>query len=328
VSNWRNINVSKWIDINKDSWTFTRKRITGYGGGIGEYKTSYAINLENSLILNGKISADLKIADCHSTGAGLICRADKLWSFLAFYAAPDTNEGKFTFARLGFFKQGEFFTIATSNEEIYLDKDYNQFSLEWFSGKIRGEIKTSQKTYEITHTCPHIPFPGYAGLVKFYGTGVTAKNIRIEKTNIPFEEKLKQKMNTFEYHVFICHSSDDKPIIRKIVEYFRQECITYWFDDEKIKFGDSPVQKIEDGLQKSKYVMPCLSENLAKTGWTKAEYSAILNTEFSGNSERITVPLKLDNCSDNDIPILLRDKKRATYSNKTEFAEFLKFLKS
>ena len=81
------------------------------------------------------------------------------------------------------------------------------FPLNFFSGKVKGEVKTSHKTYEIIYTCPHIPFPGYVGLVKFYGVGVTIKNVQIEKTELPFEEKHRQKIKKFEYDVFVCHSS-------------------------------------------------------------------------------------------------------------------------
>jgi hypothetical protein len=49
--------------------------------------------------------------------------------------------------------------------------------------------------------------------------------------------------------------------------------------------------------------------------------------ELSGDSERTVIPLKLDNCEDDDIPLLLRDKKRVTYSDKDEFINFARFLK-
>ena len=150
----------------------------------------------------------------------------------------------------------------------------------------------------------------------------------IEKTDVLSEEKRSQQMTTFEYDVFICHSSKDKPIIDNIVKDFKRERITYWLDAEQINFGEPITEKIEDGLQKSKYIMPCLSVNLARSGWTRAEYGSILNAELSGKSERIVIPLKLDNCSESDIPLLLRDKKRVTFSNKMEFGEFLNFLKS
>ena len=67
-------------------------------------------------------------------------------------------------------------------------------------------------------------------------------------------------------------------------------------------FGDPVTEKIEDGLQKSKYAMPCLSENLTQSNWARVEYSGILNVEFSGHSDRITIPLRLDNCGNKDIP--------------------------
>jgi small GTP-binding protein len=133
--------------------------------------------------------------------------------------------------------------------------------------------------------------------------------------------------NSFEYDVFICHSSKDKPIIEALIKDLKKEKINYWVDVEKIDFGDQITQKIEEGLKKSRYVIPCVSKNLNISSWTRAEYGAILNAEFSGSSERIIIPLKLDNCEENDIPLLLRDKKRVTYSDNTDFNEFIKFLK-
>jgi hypothetical protein len=150
--------------------------------------------------------------------------------------------------------------------------------------------------------------------------------IDITKTTIN-PSKGNKITNSFEYDVFICHSSKDKPIIEAILKDLKKENITCWVDAEQIGFGHSIIQKIEEGLKKSKYVIPCLSNNLNTSGWTRAEYGAILNAEFCGNSKRLVIPLKLDNCDDDDIPLLLRDKKRVTYSEKTEFNEFIDFLK-
>jgi internalin A len=145
------------------------------------------------------------------------------------------------------------------------------------------------------------------------------------------EEELEDSEKTdnpSKYDVFICHSSKDKPVIALLIEDFKKEGITYWVDEEQIDYGDQITQRIEEGLQKSRYVIPCLSKNLNASGWTRAEYGSILNTVFSGNSRRNVIPLKLDNCEDDDIPFLLRDKKRVTYSDKTDFAKFIKFLES
>ncbi len=134
--------------------------------------------------------------------------------------------------------------------------------------------------------------------------------------------------NFIKYDVFLCHSAKDKPIITSLTKAFEKEGITYWVDAEQIDYGDSITQKIEEGLHKSRYVIPCLSKNLTTSGWTRVEYGSILNDEFRGKTERIVILLKLDNYEDNDIPILLRDKKRVTYSDKADFDKFIKSLKS
>jgi MoxR-like ATPase len=134
-------------------------------------------------------------------------------------------------------------------------------------------------------------------------------------------------LKLFKYDVFICHSSKDKPIIKTLIEDLKKENITYWVDSEQIDYGDDIVKKIEDGLKKSRYVVSCLSKNFIISGWTRAEYGPILNGEFSRNSKRIVIPLELDNCEDDDIPILLRSKKRVIYSDQTDFKQFINFLK-
>ena len=139
--------------------------------------------------------------------------------------------------------------------------------------------------------------------------------------------KSEKNDNSFEYDVFICHSSMDEPVIAALIEDFKKENITYWVDAEQINFGHFVTQKIEEGLINSKYIVPCVSKNLSTSGWSRAEYSSILNAEFNGNSERTVIPLIIDNCEVDDIPLLLRDKRRATYSNKDEFSEFIEFLK-
>lgn len=129
-----------------------------------------------------------------------------------------------------------------------------------------------------------------------------------------------------DFDVFLCHSSADMDLVRDVARTFVSRGISYWLDEEQITFGDRVAQKIEDGLQRSHYVVPCVSANLAASNWTRAEYNAILNAEFSGETIRIVIPLVLDESDAENVPLLLRDKKRAFYANKAEFEHFLQFL--
>ena len=319
--------MSEWRDVNKDSWSFTRKVIVGSGGGIGKYRISYALNVANQGILNGKISAEMRLINPHRTGAGLICRADERWSFLMFYTAPAKPGDDYTIARFGVIKEGVFTPLAALPTPIRLTDEYASFTLEFYSGHVRGEISTNANKYEISATCPNIPFPGMTGLVKLYGAEVAIKNVFIEKTEMPFSIPTNRPIQAFDFDILLCHSGADKDVILKIAEELREAKIRYWLDSEQIAFGDGITAKIEDGLKRSRYIVPCVSSNLGRSGWTRAEYGAILNAELSGEKQRLVIPLRIDQAESAEVPLLLRDKKRVTYSNKVEFAEFLTFLR-
>jgi len=135
----------------------------------------------------------------------------------------------------------------------------------------------------------------------------------------------------FKYNAFIGHASEDKPVIERIIQDFKRAGVTYWVDHEQIDFGDRITEKIEEGLRESKYVLVCLSANLGCSNWVRAEYGSILHKELGRSSQgsgKKVIPLKIDDSSDDEIPLLLYDKRRANYSNVTEFNQLLEFLKS
>lgn len=55
----------------------------------------------------------------------------------------------------------------------------------------------------------------------------------------------------------------------------------------------------------------CVSRNLGRSRWCRAEYGAILARECSGDNARRVIPLVLDDCPADEIPMLLYDKRRA-----------------
>jgi hypothetical protein len=321
--------MNGWKDITRNSWSFTEHLVVGQGGGIGNYRTAYAINEAFGSKLNGKISADIKISKQVPGGGGLICRADEFWSFLAFHVAPSTGQKDSTTMRFSLFQEGILIPLLSSKEEVYLDDGFNHFSLDFFSGQVTGKIITSKQTYKISYVIPHRSFPGYVGLVKFYGTGMTAKHIKFEDVTFTREKDESSMTTTFKYDVFISHSSKDKPTIERLIQDLRNAGVSYWVDHEQITFGDRITEKIEDGLSQSKYVLVCLSPNLGKSNWVRAEYGSILNRTLSqqGYSRKV-IPLKLDDSNNYDIPPLLADIKTANYYNMDDFDQLLRFLKS
>jgi hypothetical protein len=114
----------------------------------------------------------------------------------------------------------------------------------------------------------------------------------------------------------------------KVVEALKKNGISYWIDSEKLTFGDGIIAGIESGLKRSKFVVVCISKNLEKSGWCRAEYGPILYREFSGQTSRRVIPLSLDGSKDNDaVPLLLSDKVRADFTETTSFGALLEFLR-
>lgn len=325
MSNWQTFPNSK-------SWSPIGKILSGFGDGEGAYSSAYAINVDTGLFLNGRVSAYIRLAgNPPINGAGVICRANEMRSFVAFYVVTDDTSPDLYSVHLAAFKYGKIVSIVGLNNSIAIPDRQFHVSLQFFSGEMIGEVVTETETYSLAHLMPELPFPGNCGVVRFYGSSVTVQKIQIEeikmKPILPEEDNESvQSIRTIS--VFLSHSSADKETVLKVIEVFKKANISYWVDHEPIEFGDRIVDKIEEGLQKSKFVVVCLSEKFVKSGWCRAEYGAILYREFSGDTSRRVIPLSLDGSNNSDgIPLLLSDKLRADFTNQDNFSKFIQFLR-
>lgn len=325
--------MSNWHTFpNNKSWSPIGKILSGFGDGEGAYSSAYAINIDTGLFLNGRVSARILLARNRPiNGAGIICRANEMRSFVAFYVVTDDTSPDFYSVRLAAFKYGKIVSLIGLKKSIAISDRQFHVSLQFFSGDMIGEIITETETHTLKSLVPELPFPGNCGVVRFYGSSVTVQKIQIEeikmKPILP-EDDDESKQPTHPISVFLSHSSADKETVLKVIDAFKKANISYWVDHEQILFGDRIVDKIEEGLQKSKFVVVCLSEKLVKSGWCRAEYGAILYREFSGDTSRRVIPLSLDGSNNSDgIPLLLSDKLRADFTNQDNFSKFIQFLR-
>lgn len=327
MSSWRAFPDKGWSAIGGSS-------LSGFGKGVGNYQSAYAIDTSTGQFLNGRVSARLRLSGNSSLkGAGVVCRADSLGSFVAFYVTSAEQEGEDLYSvRLAGFKEGRLVDLAGLKTPIQLQTGEFHVALQFFSGEMNGEVISDGNTHRLRYTQAAIPFPGCCGVVRFYSAAVIAQMIRIERITMkPIlpEDDVEAERPKYKYAVFLSYSSADKPSVLKVIEEFKRAGISYWVDHERITFGDGIVEKIEDGLRNSKYVVACLSRNYATSGWCRAEYGTILNREFSGNTSRRVIPLSLDSSKDSDDagPLLLSDKMRAHFTDPVSMTAFLKFIR-
>lgn len=314
--------MTTWRNVGGDAWTFMEDITYSRGNGIGKYDAAYAIQSDYGETLNGRIDAEIKLENWRSAAAGLICRATTSWTFLALFVAPETASASSTVLRIGVFKEGTLTPIVALNEGVILDDEYNHFSLEFSSGNLRGVVETRGNTYRIEYLVSNLPFPGYVGVIKLLGSTVVIRNFKFSSAIA----EIASASSSPQYDVFISYCSSDREKVQEIVQALSNAGVSCWVDYEQIKVGDSIVSKIEDGLQRSRNVAVCLSTNLGRSNWCRAEYGPILSGLFNQRTGRKVLPIKLDNCSDDDVPLLLYDVRSARYSDPQEFGELIQYL--
>ena len=97
----------------------------------------------------------------------------------------------------------------------------------------------------------------------------------------------------FSFDVFLSHSAKDKAVVRDVAERLRKEGVKVWFDEWMIKAGDSIPAKIEEGLERSRVLVLCMSANAFGSDWAQLE-SGTFRFRDPLNKERRFLPLRLD----------------------------------
>ena len=119
---------------------------------------------------------------------------------------------------------------------------------------------------------------------------------------------------TFKYDVFLSHSSKDKPIVRELAKRLQDDGLRVWLDEWIIQPGDPISIKIEDGLEHSRVLILCMSQNAFDSEWVSLERHTMLFRD-PGNKDRRFIPFLLADC---DIPLLLKQYAYLDWSDKSK----------
>ncbi len=118
--------------------------------------------------------------------------------------------------------------------------------------------------------------------------------------------------------VFLCHSSQDKPIVRELYQRLLAEgWIDPWLDKEKLLPGQDWDMEIEKAVEAADAVIVCLSNNsVSKEGYIQKEVKKILDkAEEKPDATIFIIPLRLDDCQ---IPTRFRKWQYENYFPREE----------
>ena len=113
--------------------------------------------------------------------------------------------------------------------------------------------------------------------------------------------------------VFLCHASQDKPVVRDIYLRLKSETwIDPWLDEEKLLPGQDWNLEIEKAVESSDAVIVCVSNtSVAKEGYVQKELRQVLNIALEKLEGAIFIlPVKLDDCP---LPRQLKDRQALNY---------------
>ena len=119
----------------------------------------------------------------------------------------------------------------------------------------------------------------------------------------------------FPYDVFLSHTAKDKAVVRasslsasngeragvrcRSLTLLRADGVKVWFDEWVLKPGDSieknpsKTAKIEEGLERSRVLVLCMSANAFGSDWAQLE-SGTFRFRDPLNKERRFLPLRVD----------------------------------
>jgi cold shock CspA family protein len=98
--------------------------------------------------------------------------------------------------------------------------------------------------------------------------------------------------------VFLCHSSNDKPLVRKLYQQLKSDNFDPWLDEEKLLAGQDWRQEISKAVRKTDVVIVCLSRgSISKTGFVQKEIKDALDiADEQPEGTIFLIPLKLEEC--------------------------------
>jgi hypothetical protein len=143
--------------------------------------------------------------------------------------------------------------------------------------------------------------------IKITEKGIQAlESGEIEKRKMPSAARItRQGQPARLLRVFLCHSSADKPDVRKLYNQLQDDGFDPWLDEENLIGGQDWDLEIRKEVRRADVVLVCLSQSsITKTGYVQKELKISLDAADERPEGTIfIIPLRLEEC---DIPERLR----------------------
>ena len=112
--------------------------------------------------------------------------------------------------------------------------------------------------------------------------------------------------------VFISYSSKDSEFVEKLSINLIKNRINVWLDKWAMQPGDSLIDKIQEGITESSFLLVVLSKSSVESQWCKKEINSGLIRELD-EKKVVVIPILLEKC---EVPLFLKEKLYADFTEE------------
>lgn len=108
-----------------------------------------------------------------------------------------------------------------------------------------------------------------------------------------------EKTSNRPLKIFLCHTSGDKPVVRALYKWLRDEKIDVWLDEENLLPGQDWRTEIPKAVQNSDAIILCISnKSITKEGYIQKEIKFALDfADEKPDGTIFIIPCRLDECN-------------------------------
>jgi hypothetical protein len=126
--------------------------------------------------------------------------------------------------------------------------------------------------------------------------------------------------------VFLCHASEDKPVVRGLYERLKHDGFAPWLDEADLIGGQVWDRAIKKVIRESDVVVICLSQqSVKKRGYVQKEIRRALDAADELPEDSIfVIPVRLDDCT---VPEQLQQWQRIDLFRPTGYDDLVRSLR-
>ena len=88
--------------------------------------------------------------------------------------------------------------------------------------------------------------------------------------------------------IFLCHAGEDKQqVVRPLAKKLYSGGISCWLDEAEVRWGESIAAKVNEGLNRSRFVIVVLSQDFLDKHWPQRELHSALHEEAGTGQVRV-----------------------------------------